>query len=68
MQLRAHGVTVAVDQLGPDFLLVNAPVDLPSGEASLVLQVDSGERSWPIHLPTGVSAASPRVAIHCSRG
>ena len=63
MRLLVHGVTVPVVQLGPDFLLVDAPLDLPAGDASVVMQVDAGERHWNVRLPDGISAASRRVAI-----
>lgn len=63
MRLLVHGLTVPVVQLGPDFLLVDVARDLPAGDATLVLQVDSGERCWNVRLPDGNSASSRRVAI-----
>jgi hypothetical protein len=63
MRLLVAGVTVPVVQLGPDFLLVDAPMDLPAGDASVVMQVDADERSWSVCLPDGISATSRRVAI-----
>ena len=56
-------LVVTVVQLGPDFLLVREPLDLPPGEASMVLQVDGSESRWNVFLPQGISAASNRVAI-----
>jgi hypothetical protein len=49
--------------LGPDFLLLDAPLDLPAGDASVVMQVDQQERRWDVRLPDGSSASSRRVAI-----
>ena len=63
MRLLVNELTVPVVQLGPDFLLVDAPLDLPAGDASVVMQVDQGERRWNVRLPDGISAASRRVAI-----
>ncbi len=63
MRLLVNGSSIAVAQMGPDFLLVNAPINHPPGNASLVLQVDQIERRWDVHLPEGISAASKRVAI-----
>jgi hypothetical protein len=63
MRLLVNGGSIAVSQMGPDFLLVDSPIDHPPGNASLVLQVDQSERRWDVHLPGGVSAASERVAI-----
>ena len=58
---RGHSIPVA--QLGPGFLLLDAPADHPPGPASIVLRVDQSERRWDIRLPNGISAASKRVAI-----
>ena len=63
MRLLVNGSSIAVAQMGPDFLLVDAPINHPPGNASLVLQVDQSERRWDVHLPEGISAASKRVAI-----
>ena len=63
MRLLVNGSSIAVAQMGPDFLLVDTPVTHPPGNASLVLQVDQSERRWDVHLPEGISAASKRVAI-----
>lgn len=63
MSLLVGGVSVPLDQLGPDFALVTTPFDAPPGEASVVLQVDQSERRWPVRLPNGISAGSRRVAL-----
>lgn len=59
--LGGHSIPVA--QLGPGFLLLDAPADHPPGAASIVLRVDQSERRWDVRLPNGISAASKRVAI-----
>ena len=63
MSLQVAGVTVPLEQLGPDFALVATPFDAPPGEASVVLQVDQNERCWKVCLPDGMSAGSRRVAL-----
>ena len=63
MQLQVNHVTLSVAQLGPDFLLLDAPMDLPAGDASVLMQVDQQERRWNVRLPDGISAASRRVVI-----
>jgi hypothetical protein len=57
------GHSIPVAQLGPGFLLLDAPADHPPGPASIVLRVDQSERRWDVRLPQGISAASKRVAI-----
>ena len=66
MRLLVNGGSIPVIQMGPDFLLVDAPFDHPPGDASVVLQVDQSERRWNVHLPDGISAESKRVAITVS--
>jgi hypothetical protein len=63
MRLLVNGCSISVVQMGPDFLLVDAPINHPPGAASLVLQVDQSERRWNVHLPNGICAESKRVAI-----
>jgi len=63
MRLLVDGRSIAVAQMGPDFLLVDAPTNHPPSIASLVLQVDRSERRWDVRLPNGISAGSNRVTI-----
>lgn len=63
MRLLVGERSLPVVQLGPDFLLVGEPVDLPPGEASMVMQVDASERRWKVFLPNGISATTNRVVI-----
>jgi len=66
MRLLVNGLSLAVAQMGPDFVLVDAPVNHPPADASLVLQVDQTERRWRVNLPHGISAKARRVAIEAS--
>ena len=63
MQLLVNGSSLAIAQLGPDFLLVDEPINHPPSEARVVLQIDQSERRWTIHLPNGISKDSERIAI-----
>jgi hypothetical protein len=63
MRLLVNGDSIAVAQMGPDFLLVDHPISHPPGNASLVLHVDQSESRWDVHLPDGISPGSKRVAI-----
>ena len=63
MRLLVNGGSIAVAQMGPDFLLVDAPINHPPGDATMVLQVDQSESRWNIRLPEGICAESKRVAI-----
>ena len=63
MRLLVNGSSIRVAQMGPDFLLVDEPVNHGPADATLVLQVDASERRWQVRLPDGISADSNRVVI-----
>jgi len=63
MHLLVNGLSFQVAQMGPDFVLVETPIDHPPADASVVLRVDQSERSWRVRLPNGISADTKRVAI-----
>jgi len=63
IDLILNGHSIPVAQLGPGFLLLDAPDDHAPGLASIVLRVDQSEERWNVHLPDGISADSQRVSI-----
>ena len=63
ISLMFSGHSIPVAQLGPDFLLLDAPADHPPGPASILLRVDQSERSWNVRLTNGISSDSKRVII-----
>ena len=63
IDLLLEGRSIPVAQLAPDFLLLDTAINLPPGEATLVLRVDESERHWRVRLPDGASATSLRVAL-----
>jgi len=63
MRLLVNDLSLPVTQMGPDFVLVDAPVNHPPADASVVLQVDQSERRWNVRLPNGIAAGTKRVAI-----
>jgi hypothetical protein len=63
MCLLVNGSSIPIAQMGPDFLLVDAPIDHPPGEARISLNVDGSQREWSVFLPEGISARSKRVAL-----
>jgi hypothetical protein len=63
MRLLVGDCSLAVTQMGPDFLLMANPINRSPANATLVLLVDQTERRWQVRLPDGISAASKPVAI-----
>jgi hypothetical protein len=61
MRLVVDGAELPVVQLGPDFLILEKPIDSAAGAAELVLQVDSSERRWPVALPDGLRSTALRT-------
>jgi hypothetical protein len=52
-----------ISQMGPDFLFVDSPADLPPGRATIQLQVDATQRAWEVHLPQGMRASNERFSL-----
>jgi hypothetical protein len=63
MRLLVNGIALPISQMGPDFVLVTAPVNHAPAPATMVLQVDESERCWNVYLPDGISADNKRVRI-----
>jgi len=63
MQLLVNGSSFPIAQMGPDFLLLDKPVDHPPSEATIVFAVEGNGRRWPVYLPEGLAAGRERVLI-----
>jgi hypothetical protein len=63
MRLLLNGTSFRITQMGPDFLFVDSPADLPPARATIQLQVDDAQRTWEVHLPQGMRAADVRVSL-----
>jgi len=63
MKLLINGLSLPVAQMGPDFVLLDEPVNHEPATAIMVMQVDSSERRWNVRLPDGISTKSTRVQI-----
>ena len=63
MRLILNGTPIRITHMGPDFVLVDSPIDLPPCEASILLRVDDSESQWQVRLPEGISRNSKRVAL-----
>ncbi len=63
LQLLVNGFCLPVSQLGPDFLLLDTPINHDPTFATMVMQIDQTERRWNVQLPNGISSKSQRVQI-----
>jgi hypothetical protein len=63
MELSVNGHVFAIGQLGPDFLLLSNPSDLPPSQAEIAVWIDGRERRWNVFLPEGVSSGKRETKI-----
>jgi hypothetical protein len=63
MHLILDGKPLSISQLGPDFLILETPVNHPPDTAILFFSIDGNERIRDVRLPEGISAGSRRVTI-----
>jgi hypothetical protein len=63
MQLRVNGSVFVVGQLGPDFLMLDAPSDHPPAEAEIFLSIDGHEKVWRVRLVDGIRAGERETRI-----
>ena len=66
MRLIVNGTPIRVTHMGPDFVLLESPIDHPPCEASILLRVDDSETEWKVRLPEGISRGSNRIALALS--
>jgi len=54
LRLVFEGRSYALAQIGPDFITLREPADLPSGEAEVVMLIDGREQDrWAVTLEHG---------------
>lgn len=69
MELTVNGRIFSVGQLGPDFLVLDDPVDHPPADGEMMVSIDGRVKRGPVRLPEGVSASEGWTRIaDCPRG
>ncbi len=63
MQLFVNGHVLKIAQLGPQFLMLDQPIENPPADAEILMSVDGKEERWRVHLPDGISATAPTTPI-----
>ena len=61
--LSLHDRQLRIGHLGPNYLILDDPINAPPSDAQISLSVDGVTTRWSIHLPEGLSAADPRAPI-----
>lgn len=63
MRLIVGTMTLSVAQVGPDFIILRAPIHLSPARAELVVEIDGAEERTAIFLPDGVRATDEQTRI-----
>jgi hypothetical protein len=63
MHLTVNGQIVRIGQLGPDFLILDNPPELPPSKGEITVSIDGRLQTWSVRLPDGVSAAKVMTRI-----
>src|SRR5438105_15508959 len=63
MLLSINGHTLSIGQLGPDFIILRNPTDVPPCQAEIAVWIDGRERRWNVYLPQGISAQAPETKV-----
>jgi hypothetical protein len=63
MELCVNGLTFRIGQLGPAFLILDEPTDLPPARGEITVSIDGQVRRWQVQLPEGVSITRQICAI-----
>jgi hypothetical protein len=63
MHLSVNGHVFVIGQLGPDFLILREPADLPPADGEITFSIDGRVRRWPVYLPDGVAAGKRETRI-----
>ena len=63
MQLFVSGQVLKIAQIGPQFLMLDQPVEHPPADAEILMSIDGREDRWRVHLPHGISATTPTTPI-----
>ena len=66
MHLSVNGHTLSIGHLGPDYVVLDAPIDYPPSDAEISLSVDGKESCWRVRLIDGLSASEARSRISVS--
>jgi hypothetical protein len=63
IHLHVNGFVLPVAQLGPEFLILRAPVEHPPCDAEIAMSIDGHERRWTVRLVDGLQVSRQKTAI-----
>lgn len=63
MALNVNGFTLPIAQLGPDFLVLERPINHTPCEAVIAMSVDGNESRWRVRLADGIRTDQRKTSI-----
>ena len=63
MELCVNGHILAIAQLGPNFLVLETPIDHPPVDAEIGMWIDGREDRWRVRLANGIQAGQRKTNI-----
>ena len=63
ISLQLGDEVLSVAQMGPGFIILSTPCDRQSSTGIVRLVVDGRASEWPVSLPEGIAANTPRVRL-----
>lgn len=63
MHLSVKGHTLNIGHLGPDYVVLDTPIDHPPADAEISLSVDGKEDRWQVRLVDGLSTSRAQSRI-----
>ena len=63
MHLSVNGHVLSIGHLGPGYVILDHPIDLPPSDAEISISVDGKESRWRVKLVDGLSTTKPRSRI-----
>ena len=61
MELSVNGQVLSIAQLGPDFIMLDAPFDQPPAAGEIALWIDGRERRWHVFLVDGIAVGQRKT-------
>jgi hypothetical protein len=63
MHLSVDGQRLSIGRMGPDYVVLDSPIDHPPADAEIIVTVDGNRTRWRVQLVEGLSATQHRTRI-----
>jgi hypothetical protein len=63
MELCVNGLVLPIAQLGPNFLVLENPINHPPTDGEIGMWIDGREDRWRVRLAEGIQAGQRKIGI-----